>query len=54
MLQAGTHEGKFNDLNDRLLKLSQDLQLGIAVQQLSDREQDRIDNGTISPSYGVL
>ena len=44
-LLSGANNKEFVKINKELQTLSQDLQLGIAIQQLFDENQDRIDHG---------
>jgi hypothetical protein len=46
-LKSGTNEEQFIEINDRMMHISQDLQLGISIQQVFDRQQDKADEGTI-------
>jgi hypothetical protein len=42
----GTNKESFEEINTRLMKVSQDLQLGIAIQHIFSAEQDRRDEGS--------
>jgi tRNA A-37 threonylcarbamoyl transferase component Bud32 len=43
VLLAGTHSGRFAELNEELTKAVQQLELGIQAQQLRDHQQDKND-----------
>jgi hypothetical protein len=47
VVKAGTNQENFIEINGRLMHLSQDLQLGISIQQVFDRQQDKADEGSI-------
>jgi hypothetical protein len=46
ILLSGSISDRFDEITDRLMRLAQDLQLGISIQQLFNREEDREAQGT--------